>query len=254
MVQGISVKFVSYEETLPRVLKVIKFQDELKKHSKIVLKPNVRTGLSGSSTSADFIEPILKFCMENKNPGTEIFIAEGADGISTEDAFEGLGYKKLAEKYGVGLIDLNNTEYENIESPKFLRFDSIQYPKILKEAFVLSLPVLKKNEETQLEASLSNMLGAFPSSHYKGLFTKAKTRIRRWDIGYSVHDIIACKMPEFSIIDASENGVILVGKPLEMDRQAAKLVGLNWNDIKHLRMIDDALGENNKKAEELEKS
>ncbi len=253
MVKGISVKFESYNETIPKILKVIRFDNELKKHSKIILKPSLRTGIDGMSTKVSFVEPILKFCMENKNPGAEIFIAEGADGMPTEEVFEELGYKKLAEKYGIGLVDLNDAETEYIESPHFLRFDGINYPKIMKDSFVISLPALRSDEESEMEGSLSNFLGAYPSSHYKGLFSKTKSKIRKWPIKYSIHDILKCKSPDFAMIDASDKGVILAGQPLEMDKQAAKLLGLDWKSVQHIRLVDESTSmEDNKKREDIE--
>ena len=41
MVKGVAVKLKSYEETVPKLLKVIKFDEELKKHERIVLKVNL---------------------------------------------------------------------------------------------------------------------------------------------------------------------------------------------------------------------
>jgi len=237
MAKGVSIRLKSYEETIPKILDLIKLDKELKKHSTIVLKPSLR-GPESQSTPADFVESVLKFCLENKNPATEIYIAEGSDGVETEDLFTDLGYRNLAEKYSIGLVDLNDTEVEEITNPEFSRFDRIHYPKILLDSFVISLPVLSHDAETDLTGSLSNMLGAFPSSYYSGFFSKGKSKIRKWPIKYAIYDILKCKMPEFAIIDASESGAILAGQPLEMDKQAAKLLGLDWQQIPYLDQIE----------------
>jgi len=81
MSQGITVNFKSYKETIPQVLKLIKLENELKKFDKIILLVNLED--SDNSTSPEFIEPILRFCLENKNPVSEIFIASGADGATS---------------------------------------------------------------------------------------------------------------------------------------------------------------------------
>lgn len=249
MVKGVAVRFGSYEETIPKLLRLIKFDNELKRHEKIVLKPNLFMGSKENSTRVEFVEQVLKFCVENKNPGTEIFIAEGCDSIDTEEAFDELGYRELSEKYGVGLIDLNHAETEVIENDDFLRFNEIHYPKILKDGFVISLPYLREDNELEMAGSLSNMIGAFPSSKYTGFFSSNKNKIRKWPMKYAIHDILKCKIPEFAIIDASSKGGILAGQPLEMDKQAAKALKHDWKQIGHLKLVDEGFHEKDKDKE-----
>ena len=241
MVKGVAVKLKSYEETIPKLLKLIKFDEEIKKHDKIVLKPNLSSDQKTETTQIEFVEQVLKFIMENKSPGTEIFIAEGSNGFSTFDLFDSLGYTNLSEKYGVGLIDLNNAETEEIKTNSFMEFESIRYPKILLDSFIISLPYLKSHEKTGILASLDNMLGVFPAKHYKGVFSRHKNKLNKYPIKYQIHDAIQCKIPEFAIIDASNQGFILAGQPLEMDKQAAKVLGLDWQEVDHLRLIDQTL-------------
>jgi len=240
MVKGVSIKFRSYSETIPRLLELINLGKEIKKHSKIVLKPYLSPieGEKSLSTSAAFVEQVLRFCLRNKNPVSEIFIAEGVDGEDTMEMFSKLGYTKLAERYSVGLIDLNNTEVERTEKYDFIKFHEIMYPKILKEGFVISLPPLALGEEVAFIGSLSNMLGAFPARHYKGFFSSTKSKIRKWPMKYAVHDILKCKLPDFAIVDSSEKGVILAGLPREVDKQAAKLLGFEWNQVDYLKLIE----------------
>jgi uncharacterized protein (DUF362 family) len=241
MVKGVAVKMSSYEETIPKVLRLIKFDQELKKHEKIVLKPSLISGEPDLSTNPAFVEQVLKFCVENKNPGTEIFIAEGVDGEDSQEVFNERGFSNLSEKYGVSLVDLNNSETEDLENEKFLRFDSIKYPKILSESFIISLPVLFEHRELGLAASLDNMLGAFPAKHYKGFFSNSKNKIKKHDAKYQIHDIIQCKMPEFAIIDASEQGLLIAGQSFEMDKQAAKALGIDWQTVDHLKLLEETL-------------
>jgi uncharacterized protein (DUF362 family) len=239
-VKGASIKFLNYEESVPKILGLLKLQREIKKYDKIVLKPFL-TRNPEESTSRDFTESVLKFILTNKNPIAEVFIAEGADGEDTRELFSVLGYDKLAEKYDISLVDLNQAETDVIRDFDFLKFEEIYYPKILKEAFIISLPKLSVHEELGMVSSLSNMVGAFPSEHYKGFFSRTKNKIRKWPMKYSVHDIVKCKVPDFSVVDASEMGVILAGLPLEIDKQGAKLLGKDWKEIHHLKLLDESL-------------
>tara|TARA_Y100000310_G_scaffold327546_1_gene394101 strand:+ start:1595 stop:2362 length:768 start_codon:yes stop_codon:yes gene_type:complete len=238
--KGVAIKLKSYEETIPKVLRLIKLDQELKKHEKIVLKPNLIPGFPEISTKPEFLSQVLDFCIKNKNPGSEIFIAEGCDGAETQDIFDEFGFSALAEKYGVGLIDLNQSETQEIENSDFLRFEQIHYPNILLDSFIISLPLLGNHSEIDVAASLDNMLGAFPSKHYSGFFSSKKNKLKH-TMKYQIHDIIACKMPDLAIIDANEQGLIITGNPLEMDKQSAKALGLNWKNIPHLKLIDESL-------------
>lgn len=251
MAKGASINFRGYEETIPKLLDLLKLGTELKKYDKVVLKPHL-TNSPQDSTPVQFVESVLKFVLENKNPVAEVFIAEGADGYDTEDLFDSQGYKTLAEKYPVGLVDLNNTETEEIEDAYFSRFSSIHYPKILRESFVISLPKVAQDEETTITTALSNMLGAYPSNQYSGFFSSTKNKIRKWPIKYSINDIIRCKMPEFAVADASEHGAILAGLPLEIDKQSTKFFPeLHWKNVPHISLIHDEFSELEEKSEDI---
>jgi len=235
MAKGASIKFKSYEESVPKLLELLRLNKEIKKYDKIVLKPFLRN--AEKFTPSEFTEQVLKFCIEHKNPVTEIFIAEAADGYDTMELFEALGYRELAEKYSIGLIDLNTSETEEIQDGFFLKFKKINYPKILAESFVISLPKLFEDREFDFSGALSSMINSFPASHYKSFFSKIKNKIRKWPIQYTIHDAVRCKMPDFAVIDASEQGVILAGLPISIDKQAAKLLDMEVKTVPHLRTI-----------------
>lgn len=242
MAKGISIKFKSYVETVPKALELVKLDKEIQKHDKIILKPSLKN-FDSFNTPVEFTEQVLKFCLSNKKPSAQVFIAEGSDGEDTMNVFEKKGYKTLAEKYSIGLIDLNNNEVEEIFRPNMTKFDSVMYPKMLLDGFVISLPKLGEDSELEMSGSLAAMIGAFPARYYKGLFSKDKSKIRRWPLKYSLNDLIACKMPDFALIDASEKGLILAGIPLDMDKQAARVMGKDWKSIAHLRLISENVPE-----------
>jgi len=243
MVKGLAINFKSYGETIPQLLKVVGFDKEIKKHERIILKPTISVEDGNESTRPEFVEEVLKYCMEHKNPGTEILIAEGCDGVDSIEEFGNKGYGKIAERYGVGLVDLNKAETEEVENDKFLRFDTIHYPQILLDSFVISLPLVRDDWETGFSGSLDGMLGAFPARHYKGFLSAKKNKIRKHDIKYSIHDIVACKMPDFAILDLSDKGKILAGNPLEMDKQVARVMGFEMDKVPHIKLVDESFSE-----------
>ncbi len=251
MAKGISVKVKTYSDTIPKLLSLIKLNDELKKHNKIVLKPYL-SNEEGKSTKAEFVEPVLRYCLHHKNPDAQIFIAEGADGFDTMDMFSQLGYNKLAEAYSVGLVDLNDSAVKEIQNSEFLKFQRIMYPELLLDAFVISLPSLSENLEVGVTGSLSNMLGAFPATYYKGLFSSKKSKIRKEPIKYAIHDVLKCKMPDLAVIDSPSTGNVLAGQPLEMDKQAVKLLNKEINkDAPYIRLIEESFKEKPVKTKDI---
>jgi len=246
MAKGIAVKLKSYNETIPKVLKLIKFDDELKKHDKIIIKPQIIVGSPEKSTKPEFLEPIIQFCMANKNPGSEIILAEGVDGAETHNVFDDLRYTKLAEKYNIGLVDLNEAASVEIQNPEFLRFKSVHFPEMLLNSFVMTVTTLTQHPELGMSSSLDSMRGAFPAYKYRGFFSSTKNKLEKYPLKYQIHDILKCKMPEFAMIDASKKGLLIVGKPLDMDKQAAKVLGLDWRQVAHLKLIDESFSPSKK--------
>ena len=103
---------------------------------------------------------------------------------------------------------------------------------------------MKEHHEAIVTISLKNMLGAFPSRHGGENW---KTKMHSWSIDYSIHDILACKFPDFAICDASigqiggefsgepkKFGLLLAGFPLEVDKKGAEILGYDWRKIRHL--------------------
>ncbi len=238
MVKGASIKFKSYDETPSKILDALKLQREIKKYDRLIIKPFLSSD-TDKSTSTSLVENILQFCLTHKNPVAEVFIAEGADGEDTEYLFESQGYKKLAEKYNVGLVDLNNAETEEMAHEDMLKFESIHFPKILLNSFLISVTKLSEDEENGITGSISNMLGAYPSKHYSGFFSSRKNKIRRHPLKYSIYDILQIKQPDFAVIDASDRGYLLAGLPFELDKNAAKLLEKNWQMVSYLNLIHE---------------
>lgn len=253
MVKGVSVKFASYTETVPKLLKLIKLDQELKKHESIVIKPLLATD-KGKSISTDFVEALVKFCVQHKNPSAEVFVAEGADGADTMDIYEEHGYRRLAETYGIGLVDLNKTACEMVGKNEFVGFETIMYPSILKDSFVISASPLRTDEATVIAGSVANMRSAFPASHYKGFFSSRKNKLDSYPMKYQLHDIALCKMPNLGIVDGSSHSILLAGQPIEIDRQMAKVLGLDAKSVGHLRMLEETLIQIQEKTVEREQA
>ncbi len=242
------INFENYEKSIPELLDSLNFSELISKEKRIILKPNLTLNKKPPTTTpVEFVEEIAKYIKGRSK--AELIITEGSGGDSTSECFKGLGYNELAEKYKTKLIDLNEAETVQISKGRFKKFKVIEYPKILLNSFLVSLPVLKEHIEATITIALKNMLGAFPARHYGGNW---KTKMHFWNIDYAIHDILACKFPDFAICDASTGqvgnevygtakkfGLLLAGDPLDVDKKGAKILGYNWQDIRHIRFASE---------------
>jgi len=242
-------QFVSYEESVPKLLHLAKFEEIIKHEKRIILKPNLTLAKAFPvTTDPNFVEEIIKYIRKH-NERAQVIIAEGSGGCETKECFKKLGYEQLSEKYHIPLLDLNEAETTKKHSKKFKKYSFIEYPKVLLDGFLISLPVLKGHKEAKVTISLKNMLGCFPARYYGGNW---KVGMHKWPIEYSIHDILVCKMPDYAICDASiaqleheingypkEMNILLAGKPLEVDKKGALLLGYDWKRVPHLVLADE---------------
>lgn len=157
--------FKSYKETIPKILERLELKEKIKNQEKILIKPNLTTNQPfPCTTSVDFVEEVIKYCLENSK--AEIIIAEGSGGCDTEKAFKDLGYYELAKKYKIKLIDLNKTERIKLENEKALVLKTIFLPRIVFESFIINLPVLKIHSEAKLTAAMKNLFGFYLNTEF----------------------------------------------------------------------------------------
>jgi len=212
--------------------------------SKIVLKPNLIVAEPPPTTTPyETVEALVKYYLEI---GCEIIIAEGSGWSDTFDAYQGLGYSKLTEKYMVKLVDLNQDRFEVVKNPKALFLKEFEFPSTLKGSYLVSVPVLKEHSITRVTLSLKNMLGATLAEKArvakKGRFHKK--------LDESIVDINSYLKPSLAVIDGRIAGIggELGASPKELDIMvfsedlvAADAVGasyLNYDplSIAHLRL------------------
>lgn len=247
-------KFVVYESSVKKLLDKAKFREIIRKERKIILKPNLTKYKAFPTTSdPEFVEAVIRY-IRKCNKKAKIIIAEGSGGSSTEKCYKKLGYLELAKKYDIDLIDLNNAETVKKRSKKFKKFKSIEFPKVLLDGFLISLPILKGHSKTKVTISLKNMIGCYPAHYYQESGHNWKNVLHKIGIDNSIHDILAVKPPDYAICDASiaqleheingypkEIGLLLAGKPLEVDKRGALLLGYDWKRIPHLVFAESLL-------------
>ncbi|MHA2377453.1 MAG: DUF362 domain-containing protein, partial [Candidatus Thorarchaeota archaeon] len=147
-------------------------------HDKVVIKPNLVFGLppfTGFTTDPPIVRAIIDLC-QSMNP-SEMTIAEGSGGSDTNLAFRISGYTELAKKYGVNLVDLNESPTTRVLVPNGQCVQELQVPSIILESdVIINVPKLKLSKRAPIHRdwmslAVKNLLGALPG---KGEYSSSR--------------------------------------------------------------------------------
>jgi uncharacterized protein (DUF362 family) len=179
----------------------------------------------------------------------DMVIAEGSGTGDTIKNFQSLGYGSL----GVRLIDLDRESTVTLSAGRYRTWREVVVPEILVDAFIISVPVLKKHSMCGVTISLKNMVGILPARHYSGYWSYKKSEIHRVNPHGCIADICRVMSPDWAVVDASVgmkgshisgtpmdppvNLVYGSKDPLEADIYGCKLLDADWEDIEYLKMI-----------------
>lgn len=164
------VKYADKRENIRRALEMSGCMEKIAKLNpadKVLVKPNLVLWDStypfpkfGVLTTSVVVEEIVKILAEAgcKN----ITIADGAVedkswGSITANAFEGLGYHMLRDRYGVRLLDFNDDKFEKVN---FGEYKLAIAKGALETDFIVNLPVLKTHGSTKVSLGFKNLKGA----------------------------------------------------------------------------------------------
>ena len=251
--------FKNFTDSLPLLLDEIGAADILRQQERVLLKPNLVNDSSPPITlPVDAMEALLGYLKDCSQ--AELIIGEGAGEpqLSTDDVFQALGYDRLAKRYGVKLVDLNEAENVRLTHPDCRVFPEFFLPKLAFESFIISFPVLKAHSLAAVTLAMKNMMG-FPSHHHYqqgGYWRKAAFHKH---MHQAIFELNLYRKPDLSIIDASVgmaeyhlggptceppvNKLVAGFDPVAVDAAGAKLLGLDWREVEHIRLADGVLGD-----------
>ena len=215
------------------------------KEKRVVIKPNlVNSSPPPTTTPVDIVETLAKYYYEM---GYDVFIAEGSGWCETFEAYKRLGYLRL-QRYAE-LVDLNEDEFEVVRNENALFLKEFEFPLTLKNAYVISVPVLKEHSITGVTLSLKNMLGATIGEKArvakKGRFHKS--------LNESIVDVNTYIKPKMAVIDGRVAGIggELFSKPKVMnliiisndlvaaDAIGARYLSKNPFSIRHIKLAHE---------------
>lgn len=250
MTNTLQIPFDSYAKSVPEILARVKADNLAASASRILLKPNlVNDSPFPVTTSPDFCREVIFFFKAHTR--AEIIIAEGCGDavLETSDVFRNLGYDCLAAETGVDLIDLNHAPLVRLKNAGNTIFPEFFLPEIATESLIVSLPVLKAHSLAGITGTLKNMMGFAPPAHYSGggYWKKASFHTA---MQASIVALNTYVLPHLTLMDASVGlseyhlggptcnppaGRLIAGTdPWEVDRAAARLLGLDPDRIPHI--------------------
>jgi uncharacterized protein (DUF362 family) len=247
------VDFVDYRTSLTSALDLIGAGVRLPKEGLIIIKPNLTNSSPPPvTTNVQAAEAVCIYCKAHSK--AKIAIGEGCGSGRTPEVFAALGYTDMAKKYGLELIDFNEAETTILHNDNALQLKHFHLPRIVQNAFIISLPVLKDHSFTKTTIAMKNMFGIAPGKFYAGSWNKAKLHSPSTD--KSVVDICIYKKPDLSVVDASvalkgthlagkqkKVGLILTGfDPVAVDTVGSELLGHNPKQLPYLTLANGLLG------------
>ncbi|MHC4631842.1 MAG: DUF362 domain-containing protein [Planctomycetota bacterium] len=240
MSQVAKVKFVDYKSSIAKALDLIGAGPRLPQEGLIIIKPNLTNSSPPPvTTSVVAAEAVYSYCKNHTK--AEIIIGEGCGTGRTPEVFAALGYTDLAQSYGIKLVDFNQAETVVLKNDNALQLKQFHMPRIVPDAFVISLPVLKDHSFTKTTIAMKNMFGIAPGRFYAGSWNKSKLHSPSAD--KSVVDVCLYKKPDLSVVDASVALNILAGfDPVALDALGSKLLGHNPKRLEYLTLANGLLG------------
>ena len=251
-------EFTSYRDSLPPLLDRIGAAAVFARQEKILLKPNLVNMSPPPITlpvaAMEALVDYIRACSE-----AEVIIGEGTGMANhdTHEVFRCHGYDRLAKRYAVPLVDLNEAPNRRLSDPRCEVFPEFYLPDLAMECYIVSFAVLKAHSLADVTLSMKNMLG-FPSHHHYqqgGHWKKSAFHAR---MHRAIFELNRYRKPDLALIDASVGmaeyhlggptcdppvGKLLAGcDPVAVDAAGAELLGFAWQDVEHIRLAHGELG------------
>ena len=212
---------------------------------KIGIKPNLVIPVPssrGATTHSEVVAGVVEYLKENGYD--DITIAEGSGaGEDTMLAFDVNGYTKIAETYGVRLM--NTQEVPPFEAERAGIKLSV-CGCVRDFDFLINVPVLKGHCQTKVTCALKNMKGLIPDSE--------KRRFHTIGLHRPIAALNTVIRQDFIVIDhicgdydfeeggrpVIRNCVMAAKDPVLMDSYVCSLLGYTADDVPYIRYAEAA--------------
>ena len=215
---------------------------------RVMLKPNLN-GVEGC-TNKDLVESLIQLL--NDFGVKKVFIAESTfgDANMTRNFFNQTGYTELARRYGIDLINLNESEVVEVEVPNPQILKKLRIAREVFEADkIINLPNMKVHYATGITLALKNLKGLLVGDekrhfHEVGLDKAIVDLNNTIKPHLNIADCISCMermgprggdIVELNLIMAGENAA-------EVDFVGCEVMGYSLDEVRHLKYYVESNG------------
>ncbi|MCP4135469.1 MAG: DUF362 domain-containing protein [bacterium] len=244
----------SYGNAKQNIKKLIELADYTPQKEGIFLKPNLMgrfSSRSGIVTSVKLVEAVVLYFRENY-PNKEIIIGDGSPRPDEmETIFKKSGYRKLADKYGITLLNIDEAPCKEYPS----EYGSLKLPALLETHEYINIAKLKTHSQTTATICIKNQKGILPIQTKKAFHCNH-------ELASAIQVLAEAIQPDLNILDAitalegtgpaafgtrKKVNCLLVSKNLyAIDNAAVTIMGFDINDVAHIPEFTDydVLGDN----------
>ncbi|MHA1272542.1 MAG: DUF362 domain-containing protein [Promethearchaeota archaeon] len=248
------VKYEKPYESVKKAIELAKGLEHLPEDARVFIKPNIVYWIKdtpfpkwGMITTSRVVEDVVKIL--NEKDVKEIIIGEGTltekpnDKETPADAFEKLGYNKLAERYNVKVYNVFERPFKKIKLTDDL--EASMNADMLESDFLVDIPVLKTHAQCMVSLGIKNLKGLINIPSRKKFHSADEHK----DLDYNVAQLANKIPPSLTIIDGIytlERGPAMDGRAyrknilvassdiLSADLVGAKLLGIEPSTVPHL--------------------
>lgn len=237
---------------------------------RVVIKPNnVSINIPLASTHADTLEGILEF-LKSIGKLQNVIIAESAANGPTFEGFSNFNYNRLADKYKVKLVDLDQELYDTmyVFDEKDFRPHAVRMSRILldPDAYIISSARMKTHDRVIATLSLKNIVFGAPIKDAGFTYGKDRKPGAKIDkpivhgsgfrgINYNLYSLARQLHPHLAVIDGFEgmegqgpnsgtpvdHRICIASTDwLAADRVGIELMGIDFAKVGYLNFCADA--------------
>ncbi len=223
----------------------------VKKNQTVVIKPNIGWDVvpeRGANTHPTLVSRLVKHCLDAGAKKVTIF-DNTCD--NWKNCYKNSGIEQAAKDAGAQVVPGNSESYyQDVDVPKGIVLKKAKVHELILESDVfINVPILKSHRSARLTIAMKNLMGIVWDRRY-------------WhanNLHQCIADFSTYRKPDLNIVDAyyvmKENGprgvseadvqkmksLIVSPDMLAADVAAAKLFGMEPDDISYIKMAD-ALG------------
>lgn len=241
LVSFVQIKNSNITEAIDNSLRLINYS--LPRDARnIVIKPNLCyywDYTTGETTDPRFVAALIELIRMKISRNVNISIVESdASAMRCKYAFKMLGYEKLAEEYGVNLVNLSKERYDVVRVKAGKIAFKIMVPGIIREADLkINVPKIKYSiERIKITCALKNIFGCNPypkKFRYHPVLDEAIVAINKamkFDLCIIDGNIVSGIQPrKLGLVMASQDSVAI-------DVTAAEIAGVNPKSIRYIQL------------------